>query len=120
MNPTGSPGSPAISNCDFESGLCGFTNDVAGDIFDWTLQAGRTASGNTGPSADHTLGTSSGVFSFYYCTGLSIGKYIFEKVKGHTENKGLFWFPGFKLVTTRKKSEHVKIIYISKFLIFIF
>ena len=53
-------GASTLTTCDFESGLCGFTNERSGDVFDWKKQAGRTVSANTGPSSDHTLGTTSG------------------------------------------------------------
>lgn len=47
-------------DCDFESGYCTWTNVQAGDNFDWVLGKGRTSSTLTGPSADHTKGTSAG------------------------------------------------------------
>ncbi|XP_066300034.1 MAM and LDL-receptor class A domain-containing protein 1-like [Branchiostoma lanceolatum] len=50
--------------CGFEdASLCGFTND-GGDIFDWTWQTGGTGTVNTGPTVDHTYGTSAGHFVF--------------------------------------------------------
>ncbi|XP_019632083.1 PREDICTED: MAM and LDL-receptor class A domain-containing protein 2-like [Branchiostoma belcheri] len=50
--------------CGFEdNSLCGFTND-GGDIFDWTWQTGGTGTVNTGPTVDHTYGTSAGHFVF--------------------------------------------------------
>ena len=42
--------------CNFDSSLCGFVQDT-NDKFDWTRLKGSTASGSTGPSADHTTGT---------------------------------------------------------------
>lgn len=50
---------PVINNCTFEQGLCSWTN-AKGDNFDWTRDRGGTASWNTGPSVDHTLGTRQG------------------------------------------------------------
>jgi hypothetical protein len=45
-----------IEKCSFESNsFCGWIQDAADD-FDWTLHSGQTATGRTGPSADHTLG----------------------------------------------------------------
>ncbi|XP_071503069.1 MAM domain-containing glycosylphosphatidylinositol anchor protein 2-like [Diadema antillarum] len=49
---------PGDFNCDFESGLCGWQQAYYGDDFDWTRYSGSTSSYNTGPSVDHTLGTS--------------------------------------------------------------
>ena len=47
----------AGGGCNFESGLCTWQN-ARNDDFDWSLQKGRTASSNTGPSFDHTIGSS--------------------------------------------------------------
>jgi len=55
-NPKSSP--PAI-NCTFEKDTCSWTQDQ-GDNFDWLRNNGSTASKNTGPSSDHTLGTGAG------------------------------------------------------------
>lgn len=49
--------------CDFESGLCGWTQDTTDD-FDWTSHSGTTDVVGTGPSNDHTLGTSAGKHCF--------------------------------------------------------
>lgn len=45
----------ASIDCDFETGLCGWTND-AHDNYDWKHNKGRTPTAGTGPSADHTKG----------------------------------------------------------------
>lgn len=42
-------------DCDFENGLCGWTNDRQDD-YDWRRHRGRTPTAGTGPSADHTKG----------------------------------------------------------------
>ena len=47
-------------NCDFEKGLCTWTNVRGTDQFDWLTGNGGTSSRFTGPSSDHTLGTSAG------------------------------------------------------------
>ena len=53
-------GSTPTSNCDFEDvKMCGYLNDT-NDDFDWSRKSGRTASRNTGPTSDHTLGTLAG------------------------------------------------------------
>ncbi|XP_038071819.1 MAM and LDL-receptor class A domain-containing protein 1-like [Patiria miniata] len=50
--------------CDFDSyNLCQFNNSQ-NDDFDWTLDSGGTGSSGTGPNADHTLGTSNGVYIY--------------------------------------------------------
>ena len=49
--------------CNFEDETfdpCNFTQDKSGDNFDWTRNAGWTPSYNTGPTRDHTYGTSVG------------------------------------------------------------
>nr|XP_002741057.1 PREDICTED: MAM domain-containing protein 2-like [Saccoglossus kowalevskii] len=45
-----------VVECDFEYDLCGFTQDDTDD-FDWTLITGETPSGATGPTDDHTYGS---------------------------------------------------------------
>lgn len=56
--------------CDFEASLCGW-NQTTADDFDWTIRTGQTSTVNTGPSTDHTLGTSSGNDAeIFYCSFL--------------------------------------------------
>ena len=51
---------PAATFCDFEdTTLCGWSHK-GGDNFDWTRANGGTPSLATGPSVDHTTGTSLG------------------------------------------------------------
>ena len=45
--------------CNFEKGLCGFIEDSTGN-FNWSLDKGGTPSSSTGPTVDHTFGTSAG------------------------------------------------------------
>ena len=52
-------------NCDFEKGLCTWTNPGGVDDFDWVLGRGSTASQLTGPSADHTVGNATGNHKIY-------------------------------------------------------
>lgn len=54
---------PQSTVCDFEDGLCGYTQDKS-DQFDWTLHTGRTNSNRTGPSADHTFQTNEGTYIY--------------------------------------------------------
>lgn len=50
--PTGSlPG-----QCDFESGLCGYFQDMLEDKADWLRVRGHTPTSYTGPRGDHTTG----------------------------------------------------------------
>ncbi|XP_033751986.1 MAM and LDL-receptor class A domain-containing protein 1-like [Pecten maximus] len=49
--------------CNFEQGLCGYTN-LQGDQFDWTRGQGNSPSAYTGPSVDHTTGTTNGHYMF--------------------------------------------------------
>ena len=50
---------PGIGSCDFETGLCGYTQR-RNDNFDWLRKAGSTPTVNTGPRVDHTLGSTTG------------------------------------------------------------
>ncbi|XP_035690046.1 MAM and LDL-receptor class A domain-containing protein 1-like, partial [Branchiostoma floridae] len=57
-------GQCAIWPCDFEtSDLCGYTQDTTDDL-DWTRNYGGSPTSSTGPSVDHTLGTSSGHYMY--------------------------------------------------------
>lgn len=49
-----------VGACDFEHGLCTWTNAHTGDDFDWNQKSGSTASQRTGPSQDHTLQNAQG------------------------------------------------------------
>eukprot|EP00795_Rhopilema_esculentum_P012712 gene12712-3431_t len=65
-----SPGvCPTPTECDWEHGLCGFTQDSTDD-FDWTRQKGSTPSIGTGPSVDHTLQTNQGYYIYTEMSGL--------------------------------------------------
>ena len=55
------------TTCNFDSrSLCTWTNDHQNDQFDWQLRNGRTPSGQTGPSNDHTKGNIAGRYSPYF------------------------------------------------------
>lgn len=49
--------------CDFEDGLCSWTQDKE-DIFDWTWNQGPTPTPNTGPFKDHTWSSVSGHYLY--------------------------------------------------------
>ena len=52
-----------VAFCDFEDDkFCGYQQDV-NDNFDWTRQHGRTSSYGTGPTNDHTYGTTQGTIT---------------------------------------------------------
>ncbi|XP_078658172.1 apical endosomal glycoprotein-like [Branchiostoma floridae x Branchiostoma belcheri] len=66
----------ADSTCDFDSDLCGYTQDTADD-FNWLRDSGGTPTGLTGPSVDHTTGTSSGHYMYIETSGSA-------RLQGHT------------------------------------
>lgn len=43
-------------HCDFEAGLCGYTQDKHSDDSDWEWRRGPTPTSYTGPRGDHTTG----------------------------------------------------------------
>eukprot|EP00057_Strongylocentrotus_purpuratus_P007164 XP_011661638.1 PREDICTED: MAM and LDL-receptor class A domain-containing protein 1-like [Strongylocentrotus purpuratus] len=53
----------SIGSCDFENGMCMWSN-IDADSFDWLRYQSSTPSTGTGPNVDHTLGTSSGHYMF--------------------------------------------------------
>ncbi|KAF1377261.1 hypothetical protein PFLUV_G00198860 [Perca fluviatilis] len=49
--------SPSLpGNCNFEAGLCGYTQDRQSDGADWEWRRGPTPTSYTGPRGDHTTG----------------------------------------------------------------
>uniref|UniRef100_A0A3B4TCJ5 MAM domain containing 2 n=1 Tax=Seriola dumerili TaxID=41447 RepID=A0A3B4TCJ5_SERDU len=48
--------SPLPGHCDFEAGLCGYTQDKHTDAGDWEWRRGPTPTSYTGPRGDHTTG----------------------------------------------------------------
>ena len=51
---------PSQYDCNFEQKTtCSWTQDQT-DVFDWTVQRGRTSSVSTGPSFDHTTQSANG------------------------------------------------------------
>ena len=57
---------PPPKACDFETDMCLWKNTV-GDNFNWQRDSGGTPSLGTGPSSDHTTGTSNGGFGSFLC-----------------------------------------------------
>ncbi|XP_069369874.1 MAM domain-containing protein 2-like [Paralichthys olivaceus] len=56
LTATGSLLSPLPGHCDFEAGLCGYTQDKQTDAADWEWRRGPTPTSYTGPRGDHTTG----------------------------------------------------------------
>ncbi|GFN85246.1 MAM and LDL-receptor class a domain-containing protein 1-like [Plakobranchus ocellatus] len=59
---------PDGASCNFETGLCGWTNTRSGDVYDWGW--GKTASAlaqglNVIPAVDHTLNSGNGRYLYY-------------------------------------------------------
>ncbi|XP_030291777.1 MAM domain-containing protein 2-like [Sparus aurata] len=52
----GSLASSLPGHCDFEAGLCGYTQDKQSDEADWEWRRGPTPTSYTGPRGDHTTG----------------------------------------------------------------
>ncbi|KAL1271156.1 hypothetical protein QQF64_030172 [Cirrhinus molitorella] len=50
--------------CDFEDGLCSWTQEHEEDMFDWTRFQGPTPTFNTGPWKDHTRANADGHFLY--------------------------------------------------------
>ncbi|KAI8780792.1 MAM and LDL-receptor class A domain-containing protein 2, partial [Biomphalaria glabrata] len=63
---------PALAQCTFDSGFCDFTQET-NDKFDWSLGSGSTATFGTGPSKDHTLGSSLGKYAYIEASGQMTG-----------------------------------------------
>ncbi|XP_006821082.1 MAM and LDL-receptor class A domain-containing protein 2-like [Saccoglossus kowalevskii] len=59
-------------SCDFEKGLCSWKNTF-GDSMDWVENKGRTGTGGTGPSTDHTLGTEYGTYLYFEASNIVTG-----------------------------------------------
>ncbi|GFR70351.1 MAM and LDL-receptor class A domain-containing protein 1-like [Elysia marginata] len=65
-------------NCNFESGICGWSNARSGDDYDWAW--GKTASqvlpgSNLVPAVDHTLNSGSGRYLYYNMNQKRSGDY---------------------------------------------
>ncbi|KAG7499065.1 MAM domain-containing protein 2-like [Solea senegalensis] len=53
---TGALASSLPGHCDFEAGLCGYTQDRHTDAADWQWRRGPTPTSYTGPRGDHSTG----------------------------------------------------------------
>lgn len=52
------------SQCNFEDGFCNWRHDESTGLFKWRLNKGETEESTTGPTRDHTTGTSTGQYAF--------------------------------------------------------
>ncbi|XP_062519621.1 MAM and LDL-receptor class A domain-containing protein 1-like [Corticium candelabrum] len=57
------------TTCDFESGFCGWKNLLSNGV-NWRLMSGSTPSVGTGPTTDHTKGTSLGHYVYIETSGV--------------------------------------------------
>lgn len=68
---------PTSGDCTFEHGSCHWNNTAVSDM-PWFLREGKTGSVNTGPSVDHTTGTSSGKVPAIFCAVVLFLSWLFE------------------------------------------
>ena len=86
------------ATCTFEeSHICGYTQDTS-DRFNWDRASGATITQNTGPAADHTLGSSAGVFMhwlqpfLFLCSNFHLSGIICNMAKKFTSVTTMFIF----------------------------
>ena len=60
-------------DCTFEEGECHWMNGFFNPL-PWTVNRGNTPSRDTGPSVDHTLGTTEGHYIYFEITGLGVNQ----------------------------------------------
>ncbi|XP_022097777.1 MAM and LDL-receptor class A domain-containing protein 2-like [Acanthaster planci] len=65
---------PLAGYCDFEDGFCSWTNEGTLDDLDFVRGSGTTDSLETGPSFDHTKGTTEGHYVFLETSGFLVGQ----------------------------------------------
>ena len=78
--------------------MCGYQQDTTDD-FDWARGSGATVTPNTGPAADHTLGSAS---------GMSVVTLSFSKGKGEDAFSSL---PINIIIYANNAIEHQKVFY---------
>ncbi|XP_077978860.1 MAM and LDL-receptor class A domain-containing protein 1-like [Glandiceps talaboti] len=66
--------------CDFENGLCGWSNDLVNDDVDWTLNKGSTSTTKTGPDFDHTLGNEYGTYLYSEVSNAGVNQALFRLI----------------------------------------
>ena len=68
--------STPTGNCNFDTGVCTWHNDVKTDQFDWLVTSETTDSQTTGPVADHTFGNKTGTRITLVCFREAVGSFI--------------------------------------------
>ncbi|XP_077978881.1 MAM and LDL-receptor class A domain-containing protein 1-like [Glandiceps talaboti] len=59
------------TECNFEDGRCSWINSLVDDDIYWIMNMGTTATGDTGPSVDHTTGSDTGTYLLMDASGSS-------------------------------------------------
>nr|XP_042901434.1 MAM and LDL-receptor class A domain-containing protein 1-like [Parasteatoda tepidariorum] len=59
--------------CDFENGICSFLSNDGANSVNWRIGTGKVKAGDTGPTIDHTKGTSNGSYIFVDVSKASVG-----------------------------------------------
>ncbi|KAI8507319.1 MAM domain-containing glycosylphosphatidylinositol anchor protein 2 [Branchiostoma belcheri] len=71
--PTTTPFPDASASCTFElSSICGYRQDIH-DSAEWTWHQGHTNTDGTGPSVDHTSGTTLGHYMYFEASSIDPG-----------------------------------------------
>uniref|UniRef100_A0A7M5U4P5 Uncharacterized protein n=1 Tax=Clytia hemisphaerica TaxID=252671 RepID=A0A7M5U4P5_9CNID len=88
-------------DCDFEDkNACGYENDKTNKV-DWLVYSGSTPSYNTGPTVDHTTGTTTGMYLYMEASSPArrgdTGNFVSEKFKVNPNFKWCvdFWYHMF-------------------------
>ncbi|KAM9393781.1 MAM domain-containing protein 2a [Pholidichthys leucotaenia] len=87
-----SPG-PLPGHCDFESGMCGYTQDQREDKADWLRVRGHTPTSFTGPRGDHTTGV--GYFMYIEASLMRPGhkaRLLTSNLRGSSSHQCLIFF----------------------------
>ncbi|XP_078371348.1 meprin A subunit beta-like [Oculina patagonica] len=78
--PPPTPPNPGSMRCNFDNGLCKGWSQSRSDQLNWTVRRGKTPTGGTGPSADHS----------------GSGKYVYiETSKGKPKDRAVLLFKGY-------------------------
>ncbi|RDD36431.1 Deleted in malignant brain tumors 1 protein, partial [Trichoplax sp. H2] len=82
-------------NCTFQYGFCNWKHPSNSSALHWSRMQGQTSSFGTGPTADHTFGTSLGYYIYTEVSGASPGtKFIMESdaIFSNTPFCLIFWY----------------------------
>ncbi|CAE1328782.1 unnamed protein product [Acanthosepion pharaonis] len=85
--------SNSVGDCSFEYGSCGYTNQ-GNSSFKWEREYGSTPSGWTGPSTDHTHGTTSGYYMYTEASSGDYGDktYLASPISNYSPLSVSFWY----------------------------